>query len=144
MLDAEGLEIVDLAPGAALVEQRERLAHDAAFGVEGLAAPFGRQPLKGDDMEQLCENGGRDVAADLDRCGNAISHDSLHRSSGECGSEYSCQVSGKRLGPASLPGPSFDCKGWMDADYSAATGSWESIAAQGPSPYTARTEGRSP
>src|SRR3546814_18445649 len=82
-LDAEGLEIVDLAPGATLVEQRERLAHDAAFGVEGLAAPFGRQALKGDDMEQLCENWSRDFAADLDRCGNAISHDSLHRWSGE-------------------------------------------------------------
>src|SRR3546814_19106715 len=92
MLDAEGLEIVDLAPGAALVEQRERLAHDAAFGVEGLAAPFGRQALKGDDMEQLCENWSRDFAADLDRCGNAISHDSLHRWSGEWDLNYSCQV----------------------------------------------------
>src|SRR3546814_11897094 len=79
-------------------------------------------------MEQLCENGGRDVAADLDRCGNAISHDSLHRSSGECGSEYSCQVSGKRPGPASLPGPSVYCQGWMAADYSSATGSSASLA----------------
>src|SRR3546814_10047987 len=66
MLDTEGLEIVDLAPGAALVEQRERFANHAAFGFEGLAAPFGRQALEGDDVEQLCKNGGRDVAADLE------------------------------------------------------------------------------
>src|SRR3546814_10602284 len=95
-------------------------------------------------MEQLCENGCTDVAADLDRCGNAISHDSLHRSSGECGSEYSCPVSGKRLGPASLPGPSFDCQGWMAADYSAETGSSVSIASPGPSASSARREGHSP
>src|SRR3546814_3261151 len=92
MLDTEGLEIVDLAPGAALVEQRERFANHAAFGFEGLAAPFGRQALEGDDVEQLCKNGGRDVAADLDRCGNAISHDSLHRSSGERSEEHTSEL----------------------------------------------------
>src|SRR3546814_6878215 len=57
-------------------------------------------------MEQLCENWSRDFAADLDRCGNAISHDSLHRWSGEWDLNYSCQVSKKGPGPASLPGRS--------------------------------------
>src|SRR3546814_20229935 len=91
----------------------------------------------------LCENWSRDFAADLDRCGNAISHDSLHRWSGEWDLNYSCQVSKKGPGPASLPGPRFDCQCWAEADYSAAQGTSASFATSSSTASSARTGGNS-
>ncbi len=79
MFDAEGFEMVDLAPGAALVEQFDRLADDAARHVERLTAPFGSQALERDHAGELRQDGGGHGTADADRYGNAISHDGLRR-----------------------------------------------------------------